>query len=346
MALSYQQIEKNWRSGRADAVYFFYGEEEFLRDELIRKSVELLLPDASLRSFNLDQFDAAECKLGDVLRAAKAYPVMAEVRLVICKNLERFFSGRGGKKTGDDNPLAEYLDEPNRSTVLILDSGKPGAKNTHPWKGLHANATAVEFAAMKDSEATEWIVERAERHGKNLVTRAAQMLVGLLGSDLRLLSSELEKIVTYVGSADEITVADVEATIGVSPTYNIFELTKAIGAGNKAKASEIALRMLEEDKSSYFLMFVMLGRYFEQVSIARELAAKRESEQAIAKALELFGGGAYFVKDYINAASRYGSAAKIDAATKALLRAEHQTRRAAVDHKLLIQRLMSEIVPA
>jgi len=64
-------------------------------------------------------------------------------------------------------------------------------------------------------------------------------------------------------------------------------------------------------------MFYNLARYFEQLLIAREMAAARQSEPAIAQALGLYGGGAYFVKDYISAARKY-SPAKLDNALRTM----------------------------
>lgn len=345
--MTYQQLEKQWRSGKADSVYLFYGEEEFLRTELIRKAIDLFLPDASLRSFNLDQFDGAESRLVDVLASAKAYPVMAEARVIICRNFEKFFVRRG--KTDDaDSPknalIADYLEDPNRSTLLILDSTKPGAKNTHPWKGLFINATPIEFAPLKEQDAMEWICDRAAHFGKKLDTRGAKMLVDLLGTDLRQLSSELEKLVTYVGSEEAITTADVEATIGVSPQYNVFELNKAIGIRNKTLASEIVVRMFEADKKALFMTLFNLAKYFEQLVVAREMSHNRESDQAIAKALDLYGGAVFYVKNYVAEARRY-TAIELDNAIKAIVATEYQTRKTSmVDDCLLVQQLIAEIL--
>jgi DNA polymerase-3 subunit delta len=340
------QIEKAWRSGKADAVYFFYGEEEFLRDELIRKSVDLLLPDVALRSFNLDEFDGTENKLGDIIKAAKAYPVMTETRLVICRNTEKLFTARSDERKQEENELiGGYLEDPNRSTILILDSSKPGAKNTHPWKGLHAKTTAVAFEAMRDKDAIEWVTERSEKYAKHLDTRAAQMLVSLIGTDLRALSNELEKIATYVGDADSISIADVEASVGVSPTYNVFNLTKAIGLRDKALATEIAIRIFEADKKAFYLMMLNINRYFEQVVVAKELVANKASENEIIKALDLYGGAAYYVKDYITAARNY-SREQLDAAVRALVRTEYHTRRVSIEDSLLVENLISEIIPS
>jgi DNA polymerase-3 subunit delta len=133
-------------------------------------------------------------------------------------------------------------------------------------------------------------------------------------------------------------------TVGISPTYNIFELQKAIGAGNKAYATEIALQMIESDKGARYPMFYQLTRYFEQLEITREMSARREDENAIAQAIGLFGGGAYFVKDYISAARKY-SPEKLDNAIRALVNSEFDTRRVKIDDSLLVEKLIAEITP-
>jgi DNA polymerase-3 subunit delta len=344
-----QQIEKAWKAGKPDAIYLFFGEEEFLRADMLGRALDTFIGDVSLRSFNYDQLSGNDHKINDVISCAKNYPVMAEMRVVICREAEKLFKMRetGKAKTKDDDPfdqLYKYLEDPNRSTLLIFDMIKPGPKNQHPWKDLFAKTTPLDFPVLKEPAAMEWINERAAKSGRSLETKAAQSLVAHLGTDLRTLSSELEKLISYVGDSSTIKAADVEVAVGVSPTYNIFELQKAIGSGNKGRAAEIALRMLEADKGARYPMFAFLSKYLEQLSIAREMSEKRESDQAIAQAIGLYGGGAYYVKDYISAARRYSSA-KLDDALKALVRAEFDTRRVKIDDSLLVERLIAEITP-
>ena len=347
--MTIQQIEKSWKSGKPEAIYLFYGEEEFLRTEMLARVLDTFLSDISLRAFNYDQLSGNEHKLPDVINAAKNYPVMADMRVVICRDAEKLFKIREADKSKkkEDDPfdlLYKYLDDPNRSTLLVFDMIKPGPKNQHPWKDLFAKTTTAEFPMMKESAAMEWITERAQRSGKKLETKAASALVSHIGADLRSLTSELEKLLAYTGDKESISAKDVETTVGISPTYNVFELQKAIGAGNKALATEIALRMIEVDKGARYPMFFNLARYFEQLLVAREMSAKRESEQAIAQALGLYGGGAYFVKDYITAAKKYPSA-KLDNALRALVSAEFDTRRVKIDDSLLVEKLIAEITP-
>jgi DNA polymerase-3 subunit delta len=347
--MTIQQLEKNWKSGKPDAVYLFYGEEEFSRSEFLNRALDTFIPDVSLRSFNYDQLSGNEHKVNDVTSCAKNYPVMAEMRVVICRESEKLFKTRDSEKSKkkDDDPfslLYDYLDDPNRSTLLIFDMEKPGPKNQHPWKALFAKTTTVEFPSLKESAAVKWIAERSQKAGKFLETKAASALVMHAGTDLRTLNSELEKLLAYTGDREKITAKDVETTIGISPTFNVFELQKAIGAGNKSLATEIAMRMLEADKGARYPMFFNLAKYFEQLLVAREMSARRESEPAIAQALGLYGGGAYYVKDYISAAKRYSSA-KLDNAMRTLVSAEFDTRKVKIDDSLLVEKLIAEITP-
>lgn len=344
-----QQLDKAWRAGKPDAIYFFYGEEEYLRSEMLQRALDTFIPDVSLRSFNYDQLSGNDFKINDVINHAKNYPVMAEMRVVICREAEKLFKVRETRKvkSKDDDPfdqLYNYLEDPNRSTLLIFDMIKPGPKNQHPWKDLFAKTTTLEFPVLKEPAAIDWITERASKSGRALATNAAHSLVAHVGTDLRTLASELEKLLAYIGDNQTITAKDVEATVGVSPTYNIFELLKAIGSGNKGYAAEIALRMIEADKGVRYPMFAFLSKYIEQLTIAKEMSAKRESDSAIAQAMGLYGGGAYYVKDYISAARKY-SPARLDGALKALVRAEFDTRRVKIDDSLLVERLLTEITP-
>ena len=169
------------------------------------------------------------------------------------------------------------------------------------------------------------------------------MLVDYIGNNLRSQVTALEKVITYAGDKDEITDKDVKAVVGNQSTHDAFELTKAIGAGNKQRASEIAVKMLAEDKSARFPMFAVLIKYLEQLVVAQDMSSKRAPDKDIAAAIGLYGGGAYYVKEYITASHKF-SRERLDSAVKALVNAEFQTRKVKVDESLLVQRLILEMM--
>jgi DNA polymerase III subunit delta len=354
---SFDDTLKKWKSGSTTPVWVLHGEEEFLRSELLAQAPDLMVPDESTRSFNCDVLYGAETSMEQVITMARSYPMMAERRLVVVREADRILRAKPatagtskGRKKQNDDPLLHYLLQPNPGCVLIFDLDKFGARNQSPFRELNDKAQVVEFPIMKEGEAVEWIRARAKSLGTSLTSDAARLMTAYLGVTLRTLANELEKLVIYCGVQDrssekkEISVKDVEQVVGASRENNVFELTKAIGAGNKPLATEIALKMLDQGKDQRQFLFVMLNRFIEQLTIARELSAKGEHERAIAEALELRGGAAYFAKEIIQQARRY-SREKLDMALRALVEAEAQTRGKHTNDELLMETLLLGIMP-
>jgi DNA polymerase-3 subunit delta len=344
------KIEKTWRSGKAAPVYVFHGEEDFLRSELLHLAPGIFVPDESTRSFNFDLLYGSETNISQVITVAQGYPMMAERRLVIVRDAEKVLrakpagtASKSKKKTNDD-PLQAYLTHPNPDCILIFDMQKFGAKNQSPFRELAEKTEVIEFPVFKDAEVVEWLQSRASSLERKLSPDAARLMVAHLGTSLRAHANELEKLATYTSGKKEITGKDVEQIVGASREHNVFELTKAIGANNKSLAATIALRMLEADAGQRQLLFVMLARFIEQLTIAREMSTKGQAEKEIADALEMRGGAAYFVKETITTARRY-TRERLDNALRALVDAEVQTRRSNANDMLVIESLLLKLLP-
>jgi DNA polymerase-3 subunit delta len=338
-----------WHSGKSPAVLVFHGEEEFLRSELLHEAPALLVPDEATRSFNFDLLYGPETSIDQVITLARSYPMMAERRVVIVREADRILrakpAGTKSKKASTGDLLQEYLDHPNPDCVLIFDLEKFGARNQSPFKELAAKADVIEFFILKESEVVEWVRERAKAMGKKLPADAARLMVAHLGTALHAHANELDKLVTYTADKSEITTKDVEQVVGVSHEHNVFELTKAIGAGNKAQTITIAMHLLDAGKDQRQFLFVMLSRFIEQLMVAREMSARGDAERAIAEALELRGGAAYFVKEIVQQARRY-TRERLDHALAAIVRSEASTRRAGQSNdELLMEQLILSLMP-
>ena len=347
------ELLKQWKAGKARPVAVLHGEEDFLHNELLHAAPGIFVPDEAIRSFNCDVLYGPETSIDQVISLARSYPMMAERRLVIVREAERILRAKPAgtaakskkKSAGSEDPLLQYISQPNPDCILIFDLDKFGARNQSPFKELSEKAQVVEFPEMKEGEATAWASARAKSLGRTLTSEAARLIVSYLGVSLRAIANELEKLIIYCGAdRKEITDKDVEQVVGASRENNVFELTKAIGAANKSLAITIALKMLDQGSDQKQFMFVMLSRFVEQLIIARELSAKGENERAIAEALELRGGAAYFAKEIIAQARRY-SRARLDAAIAAILETEALTRRKHASDELLMEMLMVRLMP-
>lgn len=232
-------------------VYLLHGEEDFLVERAAKAIADAALLDGD-RSFNFHAFRGSEHKAEDVVSSANAFPFMADKRVVLVKESDKFFAA---------SPLQHYLRNPNPDTVLILcaealsgggrkKAGSSAKKSMDVLSFLtdverqKGPAAVMEFKALKDAAAQEWIVAEFLAAGKRITPEACTVFNTLKGNSARVLSSEIEKILTAVPDAGTIGVDEVYTHLGASREFNVFELSNAVSARNSALAQNILVRVL------------------------------------------------------------------------------------------------------
>lgn len=334
-------LETALRSGRFEPVYLLFGDEEFLIDEACDRLTAATV-DASTREFNFDHFHGTDATLGDIVDRAMQYPMMAERRVVVVKELDRIFSLRG--KPDLESPFARYLRRPSESTVLIMTAatsdflkGKTGAKA--PWDIVVGNATAVNFKKLYDREIPSWVAGRIRARGKEITPEAVELFVGYAGGALRVLSNEIEKLFTFVEERPKITGADVRSVVGANKTYNVFELQKAVGARNLELSVEIAERMLRAGESEQMIL-TMLTRYFTILWRLLEIRTRAKDQNEMARSV---GISSFFLGEYLAALGRY-PLPHLQIAFEGLLAADVALKTSNVDGSTVLQMLLVAII--
>jgi DNA polymerase III subunit delta len=231
-------------------VYFLHGEEDFLIERAAKAIADAALLDGD-RSFNFHTFRGSEHKAEDVVSSTNSFPFMADKRVVLVKESEKFFAAAS---------LQHYLRNPNPDTVLILCaeavSGSKKKAGSSAKKSMDVPsfltqaerekgpAAVLEFKALKDAAAQEWIVAEFAAAGKRITPEACTVFNTLKGNNARVLSSEIEKIITAEPDAEKIGVDQVYTHLGASREFNVFELSNAVSARNGALAHNILARIL------------------------------------------------------------------------------------------------------
>jgi DNA polymerase-3 subunit delta len=338
-------LETALRHGKLDPVYFLFGDEEFLIEEALDHIIKVAV-DESTRSFNFDQLYGSETTLNDVIERASAYPLMAERRVVVVKEIDRLFALRG--KPDDSSPFARYITHPLETTVLVMTAatsdfmtkgGKSGPSAKAPYKVIVENAASIQFKKVYDRELPSWASERIRSRGKEISPDALEMFVGYAGSSLRILNNEIEKLFTFVEDRKRISADDVRAVVGASKTYNIFELQKAVGARNLEMSIDIAERMLRAGEPEQ-LILTMLTRYFTILWRLSELRATTNNQHEMARAV---GISHFFLNEYLAALSRYPMS-HLRIAFESMLHADLTLKSSSVDPSIVLQLMLVAII--
>jgi DNA polymerase-3 subunit delta len=236
-------------------VYLLHGEEEFLLDMGLTGILDAVIP-PDFRPLNLDVVGCGEVDSRDIVARASSLPMMGDMRVVVAKNVERL-------SERDLELLGRYVESPSETTTLVL-AGRKADLRRKPFSTLNARGAAFEFAPLKDAKIPSWIADRVKLKGASIDEEAAELFSTYVGSSLREIESEIEKLLTYLGTRKNVTQDDVANVIGFSREYTIFQLQDNIGKGNVRQALIILDHMLDDGQTlPYFIR--MLTTYFSSL---------------------------------------------------------------------------------
>ncbi len=274
-------------------IYLFYGDEDFLIEESLQMFIAAAVDEAT-KSFNLDIVYGSDVDAKQVMALAASFPMMAERRVVIVREFE---------KLTNKDPLLSYLDHPSPTTSLVLITSKPDFRQKF-YKTLKEQGILVEFKSLYENDVPQWINKTVERRGKIISYQACQLIQNYVGRSLREIYNEIEKLFIYVGDKKAIDVDDINAIVGMSRQFNVFELQNAIGAKNISRALEILTHMLNAGEQPTSII-VMLTRYFQKLWLMQDCLARHMSDDDIAVALKISPKQMYFLQAEKQTAKRF-----------------------------------------
>ena len=296
---TFEQIMGDIKNRKFKPVYFLMGEEPYFIDA-ITDYIEKNLLKEDEKAFNQTVVYGADVDLGQILNAAKRFPMMAEYNLVIVKEAQNV-KGLDGASEGNADPFALYVENPLKSTVLVINyKGKKLDSRRKLAKLIDKEQVLFESKTLYDNQVGRWITDYLKGRGVSIEPNAAEIMAAHLGNKLSTIVMELDKLKLAVGENGTITTADVERNVGISKDFNVFELQNALGARDVYRSALIAKHMGAMPKHSIIPDIAALYGFFTKIMILHSMSGSSPAEQAAALKVN-----PYFMKDYQTAASSY-----------------------------------------
>jgi len=211
--------------------------EPYLAEEVIARLVDAVV-DPSVRDLAYTVFHGDETKAQEIVQEARTVPFLAERRVVLVRNADRF-----GADSGEE-ALLEYLEAPCDMTSLLMVAGQVD-RRTRFYKLCEKAGLIVECPMLSQREASAWAVNEARKRGKKLALAAAEQMVHRSGLHLGDINNALNIVVSFVGDRETIGESDVTAACADVAEEEIWTLTDAIAASEMPKALE-SLRRLQD----------------------------------------------------------------------------------------------------
>ncbi|MDT5062405.1 MAG: polymerase subunit delta [Acidobacteriota bacterium] len=278
--LSKQDLHRALKQGEIKPLYLLFGVETYLRDLAARAIKDASLKDASLREFNESSFSLTNTDVQQAIAAAEQLPMMSPRRVVLIRDFAKL-------READEEALMRYLARPVESSVVIFVADELD-KRRKLSKTLLDVCLAVEFASLTDAELADWAKKRLKELKAQVDERTLHQIVALVGSDVRTLSNELEKLATAALGNGLITMEMVDALVGRSRELSNFELADHLIARNRKRALLTLQRILDDGAEPVMLIGLIASNY-HRLALAKELMSKGAPNQDVFRQVGIFG---------------------------------------------------------
>jgi DNA polymerase-3 subunit delta len=266
--------EKLWgelKAKRLAPLYLLFGAEDYLRDAAARSITDEALRGAGLREFNEASFSLASVDVQQAIAAAEQLPMMAERRVVRITDF-------GKLREADEGALLRYLARPAESSVVVFVADELD-KRRKLSKTLLETCASVEFATLSDNELVAWARDHLKKLKADADERTLRQIVGLVGTSVRRLVNELDKLATAALPGGHATMDLVDALVGRSRELSNFELTDRLIAKDR-KGALRTLRRLLDDEAEPLMLLGLIASNYHRLALAKELmTAGRPKEE-------------------------------------------------------------------
>lgn len=328
--MDYYELINELGRGVFKAVYLFWGDEDFLIEESLKKITQVLLTPEETE-FNLDIFYGNEVQGSQVLQTATSYPFLGERRLVIVKDFQRM-------KPSCVEIINRYIARSNSSTCLVLVATKLNFRLKH-YKSLKSGSVPIEFKPLYDNQVAGWIKQYLKSKNYEISEEAARLIQESIGNSLRSIVNELEKVFLILDDRQKIMADDIRHVVGATRGYSVFELSDFIGAKQLDAAITTVSRMLELGESPIGIL-TMLTRFFGILLKIKHFSKINGNQGKIAAGA---GVPSFFVNDYLKQ-SRNFSTKQLQNAFHLLLEADVALKSSAQKPRLILELLIIQLI--
>lgn len=268
-----------------------FGHDTFTVREKLRELLSQYVGDESPLQ-GAHWIDGRSATPRDVIEAAGQVSMFAATKIVVVEGLlSRLTRGdarrkvaRGRKRNGRSGELGEWegFSEKVRglpeSSVLILTDGEVKEPNPLLDELAAVAGDTVRCPFLAAPELVRWVQERVARRGGRIEAAAASRLAAIVGPDLWLMHSELEKLVIYA-DGQPITVNMVDGMAASAPAPTIFALVDAMVEQDMQQARRRLDDLYHKGLPAGYV-FTMVARQLRLIAQAHEARGRHSGPVA------------------------------------------------------------------
>ena len=235
-------------------VYLISGSDRYLcfkALEMIENAACITILDMNSVTMLGDQVDAKA-----IVDSASVFPFGDEYRLVVVRNYNPK-SSTGVKKNTNESVIEDYLKAPMNTTILVFFN----TDGDDFFKNLKSNLTHVDCEKLDLSSIVKIIMADAKKQGVEIDPESSKLLALYANLDMTRITSELSKLVSYVGQRNKISQEDIRELVVEDKEYQIFELSEFLAQGKSLEAMNMIQALSIQGKSGFSVLTPLYNNY-------------------------------------------------------------------------------------
>ena len=164
---------------------------------------------------------------------------------------------------------------------LVFWENSSADKRTSFYKMIKKHGDIEEFKNEGGARLVSWVQSEFRKRDKNISKEVAKFLILRTGEEMWRLASEIEKLSLY-SEVEEISKEDIEKSVPISATMEVWGMLDAVGAGDKKKALRIFERLLAQGEDSHHLISLISWQFRQLIQYKYESLQGKNSSQIAA----------------------------------------------------------------
>lgn len=350
--MNYKEFIKVLKSKDLKPVYLFYGEENYLIDDLLKR-VKISCIDESFETLNYSVLEGKDISFDRLVTACETLPFMSEKKIVVVKDFPLFKNKNkaaeeleGLSETKDRKRLAKYIEGLGDHICLIfMEKMDSIRKNNFLYKAIDKSGGVVELKKLRGMDLNDWIQYRFKKYNRKISNHDLRYFIDQTSyfnskqeKTLYDLENEILKLSHYIADGEELTREKMDFLMAKPLEMNVFNLLNSISQKNGEKAMKLFNEMYSSNEPVLFILH-MIVRQLRNMLYIKALKAKGYMEGEINSKVGL----SPFEYKKVLAQSNNFSMPQLEKALFHCLETDKSIKTSSVDDRLVLEILITKL---
>lgn len=267
-----KNINQDIKDRKFKRVYLLFGSEDYLKKSYKNKLIQAIAGDDTM---NTGFYEGKNINVKSIIDMAETMPFLAEYRFIVIENTELF--------TKSDDDLVEYMKNIPESTIFLFVESDVD-KRSRMYKAVKAAGYVCELGQQDEKSLSVWAARIIADAGKKITQKDMSYFLAKVGTDMEVLSTELEKLISYAYNKEIIGKEDIDDVCTTQLSVKIFDMIDAISEKNQEKTLNSYYDLLATKEPPLRILY-MITRQFNLMLQAKDLSSRGMGREQVASVM-------------------------------------------------------------